>query len=465
MGFFDRFASGPKPAAGSSGSSPAPAQPASGEKPAAGGGVIPRMAEARAKLDVRDLPGAMAIYQEVLATAGARPDVLVSLSGELGVRGHVRELIELVAPHYDAQRHGPATGLNLLQAFIAVRDIASAQHLLDILFALNRPELEDRLFGFSNAIGELMAGHEAAALSAEQLKSAGGAAAPEPAKVSLASISKPVWFYGLEDAAPHLQPAKSGKLRRVAFAQCSVPGLPESMERSAHPEDELGRFCRGFALWSAETFAASAGYDPVAAVGLSNHQHYVLFPVEWTTDNLRELNETSSGGLDFVVTSALRNRNDDFELVLRIWEVRKFRELKQFATRWTPATADAALAQFHAQIRQYMEWSALPDGLAYAPPASPSAHIQALGATLTQFLGTKGVLAPAQVEPGSTVQLRNARANPEDVRAQLMLVTTMLRQKAAGQAPDADALRHAQAWLATEAAQKADVSALLVKLA
>jgi hypothetical protein len=464
MGLFDRFASGPKPPAGSSTPSPAPAQPASPDKPAAGGGVVPRMAEARAKLEARDLPGAMAIYQEVLATAGARPDVLVSLSGELGVRGHVRELIELVAPHYDAQRHGPATGLNLLQAFIAVRDIASAQHLLDILFALNRPELEDRLFGFSNAIGELMAGHEAAALSAEQLVSSADGA-PEPAKVSLASISKPVWFYGLEEAAPHLQPAKTGKLRRVAFAQVAVPGLPEAMERSARPEDELGRFCRGFALWFAETFTASAGYDPVAAVGLSSQQHYVLFPVEWTTDNLRELNETSSGGLDYVVTSALRNRNDDFELVLRIWEVKKFRELKQFATRWTPATADAALTQFHAQIRQYMEWSAMSDGPAYAPPTSPTAHIQALGATLTQFLGTKGALVPAQVEAGSALQLRNARANPEDLRAQLMLVATVLRQKAAGQAPDADALRQAQDWLATEAAQKADVSALVVKLA
>lgn len=464
MGFFDRFAPGPKPNAGSPASSPAPVPAAGADKPAAGGGVVPRMSEARAKLDAHDLPGAVAIYQEVLATAGARPDVLVSLSGELGVRGHVRELIELVAPHYDAQRHGPATGINLLQAFIAVRDIASAQHLLDMLFALNRPELEERLFGFSNAIGELMAGHEAAALSAEQLATS-ARGEREPAKVSLASISKPVWFYGLEETASHLQPAKSGKLRRVAFAQCAVPGLPEAMERSARAEDELGRFCRGFALWFAETFSASAGYDPVAAVGLSSAQHYVLFPVEWTTDNLRELNETSTGGLDFVVTSAMRSHNDDFELVLRIWEVRKFRELKQFSLRWTPATADAALAQFHGQIRQYMEWSALPDGPAYAPPVSPTAHIQALGATLSQFLGTKGVLAPGQVHAGCAIQLRNAQANPDDVRAQLTLVAAVLRQKAAGQAPDADALRHAQDWLATPAAQQADVSALLVKLA
>ncbi|MEJ1973720.1 MAG: hypothetical protein WDM96_15025 [Lacunisphaera sp.] len=31
----------------------------------------------------------------------------MTISGDLGQRGHVRELIELVAPHYDAGRHGP----------------------------------------------------------------------------------------------------------------------------------------------------------------------------------------------------------------------------------------------------------------------------------------------------------------------------------------------------------------------
>lgn len=461
MGFFDRFSSGQKKTPPASAPA-APATPAS-EKPAVAGNVIPRMAEARAKLEARDLPGAVAIYQEVLASAGARPDVLVSLSGELGVRGHVRELIELVAPHYDAQRHGPATGINLLQAYIAVREIEPAQHLLDILFALNRPELEERLFGFSNAIGELMAGHEAAALSAEQIS---GSAAPAENKISLASISKPIWFYGLEEAAPHLFPAKEGRLRRVAFAQCTLPGLADAAERSARPEDDLGRFCRGLALWFAETFHASAGYDPIAAVGLSSRMHYVLFPVEWTAENIRELNDTSSEGLDYVVTTSLRNRNDDYELLLRIWEVKKFRELKQFSTRWTPATADAVLAQFHGQLRQYMEWHALPGGGApYAAPAAPTAHIHALGATLTQFLGGKGVLAPDQVAGGLAAQLRNAQANPADVRAQLTLVAGLLRQQALGIEPDADARRHALDWLATDAAQQADVAALQVKLA
>ncbi len=453
MGFFDRFSSG----------NPPPNPPASGQPPAATGGVIPRLAEAKAKLEARDLAGAMAVYQEVLASAGARPDVLVAISGELGQRGHVRELIELVAPHYDAGRHGPATGLNLLQAYLAVRDLDAAQHVLDILFSLNRPELEERLFGFSNAIAELMAGHEVAMPTAQEL--AGNT--PENNKISLASVSKPIWFYGLEEIAPHLLAPASGKRRRVAFAQVALPGLTDVVARSAAVEDDQGRFCRGLPLWFAETFAAANGYEPVTAVALAARKHYVLFPHEWTADNIRELNESSSGGLDYVLTFALRNRNDDFELVARIWEVKKFRELKQFMTRWTPASADTVLAQFHEQLRLSMEWSALPagTGLAYTAPVAPMAHIQALGATLSQFFGEKGVLAPEQILPGVAWQLRDAQANPGDARAHLGLVSSLLRQKAQGAALDPAAAAVAQAGLATEAAQPADVAALLVKLA
>lgn len=440
-------------------------------QPNPAGGVTARLAEAKAKLEARDVPAAMAIYQEVLTASGARPDVLVAISGELGQRGNVRELIELVAPHYDAARHGPATGLNLLQAYLAIRNLEAAQHVLDILFSLNRPELEERLFGFSNAIGELMAGHEVALPTEEQVAAAAaaspeGAAAPVLNKISLASISKPIWFYGLEQAAPHLLGRKEGKLRRIAFAQCTLPGQADAVERGTKPEDDTGRFCRGLPLWFAETFAVAAGYEPVAAVALSSRQQYFLFPVEWSADNIRELNESSAGGLDYVVTFALRNKNDDFELVARIWEVKKFRELKQFSTRWTPASADTVLKQFHEQLRLYLEWRALPEGngLVYSAPVSPTAHIQSLAANLSQFFGEKGVLAPEFVPAGTEAAVRDTLANPDDPRAQLTLIAGLVRQKAQGAARDEAALTAAKAWLATDQAQKADMAALVIKL-
>jgi len=461
MGFFDRFASGKKPASPPAASvAPATTPVTAGNAGASiAGGVMPRLTEARAKLDAKDLPAAMAIYEEVLAAAGARPDVLVTISGDLGVHGHVHELVELIAPRYDAEKHGPATGLNLLQAYLVVRNADAAQHLLDILFALQRPELEERLFGFSNALADMMAADAQSTATAPELP-------PEAAKINLVSISKPIWFYGLEELAPQLLPRPEGKLRRVAFTQCALPGVPNPVEAAARPEDTLGRLSRGLPLWFAETFFASAGYEAVAAVGVSSRKHYALFHAEWVAENIRQLNESTEQGIDYVVTGALRNRHDDFELSLRIWEVKKFRELKVFSTRWTPATADEELRKFHELVRGYMEWTARPEGngLAYAPPAAPLAYAQSLGATLTQFLGEKGVLAPEQVAPGVVPQFTAARANPDDARAQIGVVTTLLRQKTQGVPLDPEAQRHATAWLATPAAQAADVSALALKL-
>ena len=450
MGFFDRSN---------------PQGPESPEK-SVGGGVLPQLAAAREKLKARDLPAALAIYETVLAGASERSDVLMTISADLGTHGHIREIIDLLAPRYDVEKHGAPAGINLLQAYLATRQAEAAQHLLDLLYSLQRPELEARLNGFSNAVSELFIS-DAEAAQTEQAAPAGGGPVEEKEKnIALVSLSKPIWFYGLEGIAPHLLPRKDGKLRRVAFAQCALPGLDNPMERMARPEDELGRFCRGFALWLADTFTFSAGYEPVAAIGMMG-PHYALFPMEWTADNLRQLNESVQGGLDYVVTGGLRHRNADFELTLRIWEVKKSRELKSFTARWSPATADAELRQLLTLLRGYMEWTALPSGhgLAAAAPVAPWAYAQGLGASLGFFLGEKGILSPDQLPADTSILLRAAQLNPDHAGAQLALATQLLRQKSQGAPVDPEAYRHACAWLATPAAQAADVSALLIKLA
>ncbi|HEY4301002.1 MAG TPA: hypothetical protein VGM73_09025 [Candidatus Didemnitutus sp.] len=420
---------------------PEPGGPAGADRPMAAGGVLPRLAAARERLDSRDLPAAMTIYEEVLATAGARADVLVSLSGELGAHGYAREVIELVAPRYDAQKHGPAAGLNLLQAYLATRDLEPAQHLLDLLFALQRPELEDRLLGFSNVIADLMASVPVDFSPANEAER----------KVNMITISKPMWAYGLEAVTPPLVPAKEGKMRRVVFAQWSVPGLENAEERSARAEDDLGRLVRGLPLVFAEMFNFSAGYEPTAAVGVTSEKHYILFPVEWLAENVRQLHETTAGGLDYAITGAVRNRNDDYELHLRIWEVRKSRELKSIKVRWDPMTADAVLGQLLGQLRGYMEWTALPPGAAlpYAPPAAPLAYTMALGSALTLFLGEKNLLAPDQVATTTKSFLPAAG----DIRGRLALLTGVQRLRTRGAVVDAADLAELKAWLASDEAR------------
>jgi hypothetical protein len=454
MGFFDRLA-GKKTPSPPSAPPAAPPSAAPEPKPAVAGGVMPRLVEARSRLDAKDLPAAMAIYEEVLAVAGDRADVLVTISGDLGVHGHVHEIINLVALRYDAQRHGPATGLNLLQAYIVVRQVEAAQHLLDVLFSLGRPELEERLFGFSNVISELMAGVGSAP------ESAAGAPASSK-KINLVSISKPIWLYGLEEVTPPLLPPKEGRLRRVAFAQLSLPGEQHLAERLDQAEEELGRLSRALPLWMAETFAFSAGYEAIAVLGLWENEGYALLGQEWAAENIRQLNDSNEHSLDYVVTGYLRQQHADYELCLRIWEVKKFRELKALTTRWTPVTAEDALRAFHEQVRAYMEWTALPagHGLAYTAPNAPLAHLGALGASGSLFLADKGVLPKERAPLALTPFGRAVQAMPDAIVPQLALVTALLRAKRLGETVDPEARQQAQTWLGSDVAKVLGVSGL-----
>ena len=304
MGLFDKFTA-KKPAEPAA--PPAPPEPVVEKKPTAGG-VLPLLAGAREKLKAKNLPAALAIYEEVLAGAADRADVLVTISADLGTNGYVQEMIELLAPRYDVQKHGAAAGVNLLQAYLATRNAEAAQHLLDLLFSLQRPELEARLVGFSNAIAEMFVSETEAAQ-----------AVVTENKINLVSISKPVWVYGLDAFEAGLLPQKTGRLRRLAFAQLALLGKADAQDIARQPEEEQGRLSRAVALWLAETFAYSAGAGAVATVGVMAQKHYSLVPMEWTAENLRQLNESSNGELDYIVTGALRAHHADFEIILRIW--------------------------------------------------------------------------------------------------------------------------------------------------
>jgi hypothetical protein len=388
--------------------------------------VLSRLKQAREELDFKNPAGALAIYEEVLATAGDRADILVTISGDLGVNGHTREIIELIAPRYDAKRHGPATGVNLLQAYLAVRDPEAAQHVLDLLFALNRAELQERLLGFSNVIADMMLlGEENTGAPAPPAGASEADASADDAvrRIELVSISKPIWFYGLEKLSD-LLPLKEGKLRRVAFGQLAVLGLKDFAAVMKQPEDELGRLSRGIPLWLSETLFFSTNYSSSAAVATMRREHYGLFNTEWAPEHIRQLVESTDGGIDFVFTGALQQKNADYELVLRLWEVKKFRERKVFLVRWTPATANQALAEFHTQLRTFMEFMPYPvgQGISYTPPAKLRDYIEGLGAGLTLFLGEKQVLPPAQlVVPADVAAHVNAAAAESEIASLLAL--------------------------------------------
>jgi hypothetical protein len=226
--------------------------------------------------------------------------------------------------------------------------------------------------------------------------------------VSLVSIAKPVWSYGLE-AVPGILPPKDAPGRRIAFAQLATPGLSDLRERLDRPEDDLGRFARGLPLWLAETMYFSKNYTPIAVLGSRDQARHVLFPHPWTPANIRQIVDTTQGGLDFVVTGTLTGGDRNYRTItLHLWDVAKSRERKTWSLNFTPETADSALQEFHTQFRLFMEWNAHPEGtgLAYSPPSHPSSWVLTLGVSASAFLAENNALDPAQITlPPSLLEL------------------------------------------------------------
>ena len=127
----------------------------------------------------------------------------------------------------------------------------------------------------------------------------------------------------------------------------------------------------------------------------------MLFADEWREEGIRKLAETTDGSLDYVVTGAIQRRDDVLDLVVRVWEVARMKERKQFTASWAPGAADADLVRLHAQIRSFMEWSAYPDGrgIPYVAPATPQAWLDGLGASLGLFLLEKKLIPRPSIPP------------------------------------------------------------------
>lgn len=105
----------------------------------------PQMWLARRLLEAKKIDSAMKIYEGVLRRAGDDGDALMMITGDLGNNGYVAQMLDLVAPSYRPERHGPAAGINLIQACLRMNEREKGLRLCDAVERLRRPDLKKYL--------------------------------------------------------------------------------------------------------------------------------------------------------------------------------------------------------------------------------------------------------------------------------------------------------------------------------
>jgi len=141
----------------------------------------PQLWIAREKLKQGDRPAALALYEEALASAADRGDVLMMITGDLGNAGALDDLIRLAAPHYTPEVHGPRAGMNIARAYTQLGRTDEARSLVRRLQAMNWPP-------FAEALAKLEADIVAASLPPIT------DAAPA---VGIYAFERPLWTRGL----------------------------------------------------------------------------------------------------------------------------------------------------------------------------------------------------------------------------------------------------------------------------
>lgn len=111
---------------------------------------LPRLVMAARSLERKELDEALSQYRMLISQGVPNDYSLLRISADLGRNGHPAELIRIIRPVYDFQKHNEYVGLNLLQACKESGQIADGCEIWKQLRELNRPKIIAALEKFSD---------------------------------------------------------------------------------------------------------------------------------------------------------------------------------------------------------------------------------------------------------------------------------------------------------------------------
>lgn len=327
---------------------------------------------ARERLENRDLPAALSLYEEALALA-PKPtpsDLLQQMSGDLGNHAHLPELLRLAEPRFDVAIHGLPVGNNLIKANLDLGRIDAARAVLNLLYAQNRPDWKQHLSFWDTEI-------------AKARVSIADTPTPEKLEVTLLSLSGPIWLPSASPAA-ELFPAKPSDAPVVAFIGSTAVTPPGGEPHRMQLADGPGRLSRALPLLLAEQveFRTEATALTLVPWIVKPSAGFVLSGVAWKDDEASahaRRTRPDQKPADHIVITHLDCRSEPWRIDLRLVrtiDAKCLAETSATCPSTDPAQALPALTRdLFAALAAHAETRALPtdrQATAYQPQPSSS---------------------------------------------------------------------------------------------
>lgn len=384
---------------------------------------------ARAALKAGDLEKARALHAECLALCG-RPvptDVLMQISGDLGLQGHLMELVQVTEPLFDPAVHGLPVGNNLFRAYLDLGQLDQARQLVDQLYAQKRPDWKESLAAWENQVAK--AGVELNPADPRM-----------PVRISLLNIDGPVW---LNPAGPgaELFEAKEDFSLRIAF----LGGTGELENPAGQVERQLadapGRLSRILPLYLAEQAHLGTVERAQALLPWIQEKEasgFVFSGQAWDDETAVQLVSQAGPKSDYIVVSHIVAKGDEWRAELRLLRSIDGALLGALDASFPPAAPQEALPALSRRLLGLLEKQAEAELQAfpavYQPPSGEAFPYYLL--RLEQLLAVRcaasagavgGFLNGEREILDGTLQL--CVAHPESPSLRLLLAQTLLTMK------------------------------------
>ena len=262
---------------------------------------------AKAALKSKQLPEALDLYRECLARIG-KPmpaDPLMMISGDLGNAGHIPEILQIVAPHFDATAHGLLVGNNLIKAHLDLGQLDAARRILDQLFQQNRGDWKEHLSYWDTELAKA--------------KVALTEAPREMPSVAMLTIDGPVWLKP-ESPAAELFPAKPADAPTVALIGSAAEVITNSKRMQHQMSDAPGRMTRALPLFLAEQleFGSNARVQTLVPWVLGESPAFVFGSAPWADADAAAYARQTEAKSDYVVIAFLKPNADPWTVELRL---------------------------------------------------------------------------------------------------------------------------------------------------
>lgn len=109
------------------------------------GSYLPQIRLGGILLKEGDNEGAIELYESILELARKNGDILLGISSALAEYKLIEEMIDMLAPVYSFQKHGPYVGMNLAQAMVKVGRHSEARAIVKPIRALNNEQFNEYL--------------------------------------------------------------------------------------------------------------------------------------------------------------------------------------------------------------------------------------------------------------------------------------------------------------------------------